>query len=369
MHFLMENARRVVIKVGTGILTTADGAMHVERVKSICRQVQVLRDRGIQVIIVSSGSIGLGMHQLGHNKRPVDLTEQQACAAIGQSILIDTWQRGFDPYDTIVAQLLFTHEDVRARKRHVAMLNLFERLLAAGIVPIVNENDSVSADEIKFGDNDVLSALVASLTKADLLVILTTMPGLMDFKGSGEVVPVVERITPEIERLAGGTLSTTSVGGMVTKIEAAKVATGSGSGVFIGSGEVEDILPRILRGEAEGTFFVPGDTTLVSRKRWLAFFERPVGTVRIDEGACKALLNDGRSLLPKGVTGHTGKFDSGAVVVIEKPDGTPLARGISQFGSTDLASFAGRDTDEIRALVPGRRRFEVVHRDSMVMLG
>ncbi len=370
MHALLEKTRRVVIKLGTGLLTTDEGSINIERIREICRQVDLLRSRGLQVIVVSSGSVGLGMNRLDYHKRPTDLTTLQACAAVGQSILTDTWQNGFNPFGITVAQLLLTREDVRGRKRHVAIKNLFEKLLTSGVAPIVNENDSVSVDELhyRFGDNDILSALVASLTKAEMLVILTTIGGLMDLNGSQRIVPVVEEITTEIEEMAGGTDSITSVGGMFTKVEAAKIATRSGCGVFIGNGKKPEILKNLFSGKAEGTFFIPRKISLVSKKRWLAFFEHPEGSVRVDEGARQALIHQGGSLLPKGVTGYDGEFRAGAIISIERPDGTDFARGVSQFDSAELDTVAGRRTDQIQPLFPGRKRFEIVHRDSMVML-
>jgi len=369
MHSLLEKTRRVVIKLGTGLLTTEEGSINVERINGICRQVNLLRSRGLQVILVSSGSVGLGMSKLGYGKRPSDLTGLQACAAVGQSILTDTWQNGFDPFEIIVAQLLLTREDVRGRKRHVAIKNLFEKLLASKVVPVVNENDSVSVEELRyrFGDNDILSAMVGSLVKAEMLVILTTIKGLMDLKGSNRIVPVVEKITPEIEEMADGTNSATSVGGMKTKVEAAKIATKSGCGVFLGCGKNPEILENLFRGKAEGTFFIPRKIPLVSKKRWLAFFEHPEGSVMADEGACEALLHHGGSLLPKGITGYEGDFRAGDVINIQQPDGVDFARGVSQFDSADLALVAGRNTEQIRSLFPGRKRLEVVHRDSLVM--
>ncbi len=370
MHSLLDKTRRVVIKLGTGLLTTEEGTINVERINDICHQVNLLRSRGLQVIVVSSGAVGLGMNKLCYRKRPNDLTSLQACAAVGQSILTDTWQTGLNPFEITVAQLLLTREDVRSRKRHVAVRDLFEKLMASGVVPVVNENDSVSVDELhhRFGDNDILSALVASLTKSEMLVILTTIEGLMDLNGSNRIVPVVKKITPEIESMAGGTDSAISVGGMKTKIEAAKIATRSGCGVFLGCGQNPEILARIFQGKAKGTFFIPHKIPLVSKKRWLAFFEHSEGSVRVDEGARHALLHKGGSLLPKGVTGHSGEFRTGAIISIEQPDGADFARGVSQFDSSDLAHVAGRDTDQIRVHFPGRKRFEVVHRDSLVML-
>lgn len=244
----LSQAKRIVIKLGTGVLTTGIGNLDTERISALCNQVKALRERGIEVILVSSGSIGLGMGKLGLEKRPKDLASLQACAAVGQSILINTWQKGFDPHELTVAQILLTREDLRAKHRHNAVFETVERLLANGTVPIVNENDTVSATEIKFGDNDTLSALVASVTNADLLFILSNIPGLIDMQGSGEVIPVVETITPEIEAMAQGTQQETSVGGMVSKLSAAKIAQRAGCGVIIGSGKDASLFDHLLEG-------------------------------------------------------------------------------------------------------------------------
>ncbi len=368
MHFLLENADRIVIKIGTHTLTDRHGGVETSRINKICWQIKLLCDTGISPVVVSSGAVGLGMSRLAYSKRPTDLTTLQACAAVGQSILTETWQAGFAPSGIHVAQILLTREDVRARKRHVAVKNLFEKLLADGIVPIVNENDSVSGDELCFGDNDVLSAMVASLVKADMLLVLTTMPGLIDRTGSGEVVPIVSEITPEVESMAGGTDHPAAVGGMRSKVEAAKLATKSGCGVFIGSGTDPEIIHHLLHGEARGTFFAPKKISLASKKRWLAFFEHPRGTVVVDAGARDALLNDGRSLLATGVVGPAGDFAAGDTINISLEGVSPFARGISQFGSTEILGITGHSTREIRRMFPSRKRVEIIHRDSMVML-
>lgn len=368
MHFLFETARRAVIKLGSGILTTQDGNIDQTRIGEICRQIDVLTRKGIQVIIVSSGAITLGMSRLGIKRRPTDMTTLQACAAVGQSILTDIWQTGFNPFSHTVAQILLTREDVRVRDRHVAVKDLFDKLLSEGIVPVVNENDSVSTEEIKFGENDVLSSLVASLTKADILIMLSVIPGLIDREGTGNIVPVVETITPELERLAWNTKSSTSVGGMRTKIEAAKIAVKSGCGVFIGNGKDDEILIHLLNGQAQGTFFVPDKIPLASKKRWLAFFERPHGEVRVDEGARNALCHGGSSLLASGIIAINGTFEVGSVVTITIGEGEAIARGISQFSSSELAQIVGESSDQIRIRFPQRKRLEAVHRDSMVML-
>ena len=366
--------RRVVIKLGTGVLTSGTGRIDEARIGNLCTQIAGLHRQGTEVIVVTSGAIGLGMDRLGLTKRPKDVTKKQACAAIGQSLLMQTWQRGFSPYGLIAAQVLLIHDDLRVRSRYLAVRRTFERLFEYGAVPVVNENDTVSAAEImiKFGENDTLSAMVASLMQADYLVILTTPPGLIDFKGTGQVVPVVEKITSEIEAMAGGTKSETAVGGMASKVSAAKLATKSGCGVFIASGLEPDILPRLFRGNSLGTFFVPSGLPMEARKRWLAYFQRPTGTIRVNAGAGRALREEGKSLLAVGVTGAEGAFAAGDIVNLALDEGgtppTPFARGVTAFGADEIPRVAGRTTDEIRALDPARKHLEVVHRDNLVLL-
>jgi len=364
----LESARRVVVKLGTGVLTSGDGAMDARRVSAICEGLERLRARGIQVIVVSSGAIGLGMGRLGFKRRPSDLASLQACAAVGQSILINTWQAGFDPAGATVAQILLTREDLRGRQRHNAVSRTVERLLARKAVPVVNENDTVSAAEIKFGDNDTLSALVASLAKADHLFILSTIPGLIDLEGSGEVIPCVETITPEIEAMAQGTRSATAIGGMVSKISAAKIALRAGCGVVIGSGRDETWFDRLLAGESAGTYFPPSPDPVKARRRWIAIQDRTPGRITVDEGAAEAILRGGKSLLAKGVAGVDGTFDNDDVIAIADPSGRVIARGIPSVGSADAERMRGLDSRDIKERLPHRRDSVVVHRDNLVLL-
>ncbi|KAF0093658.1 MAG: glutamate 5-kinase [Puniceicoccaceae bacterium 5H] len=366
--FLASNARRIVIKIGTNTLTQGGRVVNQDWVERLCCQVAELQKRGLEVILVSSGAIGLGMGRLGLERRPRGLNKLQACAAIGQSILMECWARGFGQYDATCAQVLLTHEDLKHRERHVAVRETLEQLLRYGVVPVINENDTVSTDEIKFGDNDLLSALTASLTNADLLVILTTAPGLLDLKGSGQLVPVVETITPEIEAMAGGSVTQTSVGGMISKIQAAKVATGSGCGVYIGDGTDPVILMHLANGRAVGTFFLPNSLELDARHRWMAFFQRPTGRIVIDPGAVTALREQGVSLLAKGVTSVDGAFLEGEVIDICNPEGVPIARGQSNYAAHELASIVGKRSEVIQPLFPQKQRYEVVHRDHLVLL-
>jgi glutamate 5-kinase len=364
--------RRVVIKLGTGVLTSGAGQLDLARIAAVCQEIAELRARGTEVIVVSSGAVGLGMGALGLAKRPKEISKKQACASIGQSRLMQTWQAGFAPHNLIVAQVLLTHEDLRARERYLGIKQCLEQLLSYQTIPIINENDTVSAAEIramlKFGDNDTLSALVASIAQADHLIILSTAPGLIDMKGTGEIVPVVERITPEIEAMAGGTTSETAVGGMISKISAAKVATRAGCGVFIASGSEPNIIARLLGGRGPGTFFVPSGLPLDAKKRWLAYFQRPTGTIAINECAVPVLREQGRSLLAVGVTGVEGDFSAGDIVNIAGPDRTVIARGKAGFGSDEVREIAGRQGSAVAALYPARKRLEVVHRNDLVLL-
>jgi glutamate 5-kinase len=367
-HF--SNARRIVVKVGTNLLTSGDGRMDEVRVRSFCHQVAELRKLDVQVILVSSGAVGLGMGKLGMIKRPKAIEKLQACAAVGQSILTQTWQKHFDPFGIVVAQILLTRDDVRGRKRHLAIMRTMETLLGEGVVPIINENDSVSAEEleIKFGDNDILSALVASITKSEVLAILTTVPGLLDLDDNERLISIVETITPEIEGLAKGTSSETSVGGMTSKIEAAKVATRSGCGVFLGAGRSENILVDLLKGKAEGTFFIPSYVPLESKKRWLAYFAKTNGRILVDEGATQALQKHGGSLLAKGIKICDSEFLADTLIEIADLSGKVFARGITRFSSDEINVIRGKSSEEIALSFPDKKKLDVIHRDDLVLL-
>ena len=359
---------RIVVKLGTVMLTSGAGRLDTERIGSICTQLAQLRASGTEVIVVSSGAVGLGLGRLGLARKPTEIARKQACAAVGQSLLMETWQTGFAPHGITVAQVLLTHEDLRARARYLGVKQTLAEVIAYGAVPIINENDAVSAAEIRFGDNDTLSAMVASLVGAQYLLILSTAPGLVDMKGSGQVVPVVEKITPEIEAMAGGTTSELAVGGMVSKISAARLATKSGCGVFIASGAEPDIIPRLLSGNGPGTFFVPSGLPLEAKKRWIGYFQRPSGVISINACAVPVLREQGRSLLAVGITGSSGAFAAGDVVDVSGPDGTVIARGKTSFSSEELPLIAGKKGEEVQALHPHRKRIEVIHRNDLALL-
>ena len=360
--------RRVVVKLGTGVLTTGIGQLDTARIAAVCAEIAALRARGTEVIVVSSGAVGLGMCSLGLTKKPKEIAKKQACAAIGQSRLMQVWQEGFVAHGLTVAQVLLTHDDLRVRTRYLGVKETLRQLIAYGTIPIINENDTVSAAEIKFGDNDTLSAMVASLVEAQHLVILSTAPGLIDLKGTREIVPVVERITSEIEAMAGDTTSETATGGMISKITAAKLATKAGCGVFIASGSEPEILARLFSGRGPGTFFVPAGLPMESKKRWLAYFQRPAGTITVNECAVPVLREQGRSLLAVGVTRARGEFAAGDIVNIAGPDGTIFARGKINFSHEEIPAIAEKKGDAVAALHPARKRLEVVHRNDLVLL-
>lgn len=352
---LLRKVQRVVIKLGTGILTDARKRPDQVQFAQLVSQVARLRAAGKEVVVVSSGAVGAGMGVLAFDKRPRELADLQACAAVGQSRLMAMYESLFRHYELGVAQVLLTHDDLADHSRHLNARNTLLTLLKRGIVPIINENDAVSVTELKFGDNDKLSALVASLLPADLLVILTTADGLIENYGHAHArrISVVESIDGAIEGMAGGTKSVTAVGGMTTKIEAAKIVARSGVPLVIAPGRKFDVLDRILEGADEGTLFLPRAQRLASRKRWIAFYQRPLGRLQVDEGARGALVGQGKSLLAPGVKAVTGDFAAGAVVTIGTADGQEVARGLVRWSA-----------DALRA---GQADGAVVHRDDLVV--
>jgi glutamate 5-kinase len=353
----IKTAVRLVVKLGTGVLTDSRKQPDPAQLEQLVAQVAALRKSGKEIVLVTSGAVGAGMGALGYAKRPGDLAELQACAAVGQSRLMAMYAELFARHNLPVAQVLLTHDDLEHHERHLNARNTLVTLLGRGVVPIINENDAVSFTEIKFGDNDTLSALVASLLPADLLVILTTVDGVIEnfSKANPKTISVIEKIDSTIEKLAGGTDSDTAVGGMASKIQAAKIAVRSGIPLVIASGKKKNVLAKILAGENEGTLFVAVPTKLQGRKRWIAFFHHPQGALFVDDGAKLALREKGKSLLPPGIARCEGKFAAGDVVRICDLNGTEFARGIAKFSAAE---------------VHGRKlaRVEVVHRDDLVIL-
>jgi glutamate 5-kinase len=354
---LLKDISRLVVKLGTGVLTDSRKQPDPAQLEQLVAQVAEQRTAGREVVMVTSGAVGAGMGVLGYEKRPGELAELQACAAVGQSRLMAVYEKLFAAHGLHVAQVLLTHEDLEHHERHLNARNTLVTLLNRGVVPIINENDAVSFTEIKFGDNDKLSALVASLLPADLLIILTTVDGVIEDFGqaSSRTISVINSIDDKIEQLAGGTDSATAVGGMASKIQAAKIVVRSGIPLVIASGRKKQILARVLAGEDEGTLFIAQPTRLQGRKRWIAFFHHPKGALFVDDGAKKALREAGKSLLPPGVARCEGEFVAGDLVRICDLNGTEFARGIAKFGAEEI---------RIRKLA----RVELVHRDDLVIL-
>jgi glutamate 5-kinase len=354
---LLKKTDRIVVKLGTGVLTDSRKQPDLSQMEQLVGQVAAQCRAGKEIVLVSSGAVGSGMGALGYKKRPGQLAELQACAAVGQSRLMATYDKLFSKHDLHVAQVLLTHEDLQDHERHLNARNTLVTLLSHGVVPIINENDAVSSTELKFGDNDKLSALVASLLPADLLVILTTVDGVIENfgKANARTVPTIEQIDSELESIVGGTDSETAVGGMASKVQAAKIVMRSGIPLVIASGHKEDVLACVVEGADEGTIFIPQPTRLQGRKRWIAFFHHPKGTLFVDEGAKTALRENGKSLLPPGVKGCEGEFDAGDVLRICDLEGTEFARGICNLSAEEIHTRAWK-------------RSEVVHRDNLVIL-
>lgn len=354
---LLKNISRIVVKLGTGVLTDSRKQLDPAQLEQIVAQVAGLRQSGKEVVLVTSGAVGAGMGALGFDSRPTNLAEKQACAAVGQSRLMSTYEKLFAKHNLVVAQVLLTHDDLEHHERHLNARNTLVTLLDRGVVPIINENDAVSFTEINVGDNDTLSALVASLLPADLLVILTTVDGVIENfgKANPKTISVVEQIDAGLEKLAGGTTSDTAVGGMATKIQAAKIVIRSGIPLVIASGRKKEVLSQVLTGKDEGTLFVAQEGKLRGRKRWIAFFHHPKGALFVDDGAKTALREKGKSLLPPGVSRCEGEFAAGDVVRICDLNGTEFARGIARFNAEEVR---GRNL----------ARVELVHRDDLVIL-
>ena len=354
---LLKDVTRVVVKLGTGVLTDSRKQLDLAQMQQLVAQVAEQRRTGKEIVLVSSGAVGAGMGALGLARRPSELADLQACAAIGQSRLMATYDKLFGAFGLTVAQILLTHDDLEHHERHLNARNTLVSLLRHGMIPIINENDAISFTELKFGDNDKLSALVASLLPADLLLILTTVDGVLENFGkpNSKVIHTIERIDSGVERLACGTDSATAVGGMTSKIEAAKIVVRSGIPLVIASGRKRQTIASVLAGQTEGTLFVPQAARLRGRKRWIAFFHQPKGALFVDEGARKALRENGKSLLPPGIARCEGRFDAGEVVRVCDLDGTEFARGIARFSDAAI---------QARQL----KRVEVVHRDDLVIL-
>jgi glutamate 5-kinase len=372
MSSVLEKARCLVVKVGSSLVTNQGRGLDLAALSRWAEQIAQLRKEGRQVVLVSSGAIAAGMQRLGWDKRPHALHELQAAAAVGQMGLIQAYESCFRTHDLVTSQLLLTHEDLADRKRYLNARSTLRTLLGLGVVPIINENDTVAIDEIRFGDNDTLASLVTNLIEADALLILTDQAGLYERDprkdATAKLVADGRAGDPALEAMAGGTGSHFALGGMLTKVLAAKRAAGSGAHTVIASGHENDVLPRLARGERIGTQLVAERATLAARKQWLADHLQVRGSLTLDAGAVKALTAQGKSLLPIGVVAVSGEFERGEAVSCRDESQREIARGLVNYSSTEARRILRTSSGEIEAKLGYIDEPELIHRDNLVLL-
>jgi glutamate 5-kinase len=367
----MGDAKRVVLKIGTSVLLDGEKRISSARAEDFARQIKAVRDQSVQVICVSSGAQACGMETVGLKRKPREMAKRQALASIGQVKLMGMYMDAFARVGLTASQILLTHEDIKSRSRCINLLNTIDALLDMGVIPIVNENDTLSFKEIMFGDNDNLSALIAQITSSDLLVLLSDVEGLYEknpnLHPNARMIRTVRRIDKDIEALALGTSSEKSVGGMTSKLEAAKKAGHYGIPTRLVKGDVRDVIPRLLAGEDIGTLFM-ASKRMTRKECWIAFAFKTKGSLTVDQGAEKALVNRGKSLLPSGIVEVEGDFARGECVDITDGRTKVIARGIVNYSSADISKIKGSKSIEIQGKLGYKYTEEVIHRDNMVLL-
>lgn len=369
----LKKAKRIVIKVGTSTITYANGKRNFSQIDRLAREISDLQNQGKEMILVTSGAVAVGVDRMGLPGKPKTIPGKQAAAAVGQGVLMHTYEKFFADYGQIVAQVLITKTEAIDRHRYTNTRNTFMELMRQRVIPIVNENDVVALDELKIGDNDNMSALVAGIVDADLVIILSDVDGLYTTNPQTHpdavIVPEVAEITPEIEASAGGVGSARGTGGMATKIQAAKAATSSGIHLVIASGTEKNAITRVLQGEELGTLFVSRENRLQFRKRWLAFGAKIAGSIVVDDGCAKAIRKAGGcSILPAGVFAVQGEFLPGSTVSVIDKDAHELARGLVHYSSAELEQIKGCNSGEIANILGHKNFDEVIHRDDLVIL-
>jgi glutamate 5-kinase len=366
----LAESHRIVVKVGTSTLTHASGQLNLGRIERIVRELADLNNQEKEVILVSSGAIGIGATRMGFKKVPRTMPEKQALAAIGQGALLHIYEKIFAEYGRTVAQVLMTREDIDDRIRYLNATSAITALLTMKVIPIINENDTVAVEEIKFGDNDTLSAMVAGLIDADLLLILSDVDGLYDsdphLNSEARLLGEVEEITDWMEGNSQSRGSRFSSGGMLTKLKAARICMASGVPMIIANSEIEDVIRRVVRGEEVGTLFVPREEKMHARKKWIAFASLSQGSIVVDNGAETALVEQGKSLLPSGVLEVRGDFERGMVVAVISVDSQrQIARGMVNYSSQELQLIAGKRTSEIAKILGDKDYDEAIHRNNL----
>lgn len=369
---IVQTAQTVVVKVGTNVLTSSGGTLNARRIGKLVDEIVYLEKLGKNVILVSSGAVGAGVGLLGLKSRPTEHPKLQAVAAIGQSKLMQTYEEALAKHGRYPAQILLTADDLVHRQKYLNVHNTFRSLFEYGVLPVVNENDTVSVEELHstFGDNDRLASLIANLFSDPLLILLTDVDGLYDgdpAKSSSRLIPVVDRWTPELMTMVAEKRSSCSKGGMSSKLKAAQTVTASGGSTVIANGDDPKILSKIFSGEEVGTVFFPKGR-LHARKRWLGFAVVTKGTLTIDDGAADALLKKGKSLLPIGVTAVAGKFAQGDIVSVQTADGVDVARGLTNYDSLDMEKIVRRKSREIAKILGSCPYEEAIHRDNIQIL-
>ena len=367
---LLKSVKRVVIKVGSGVLTAADG-LNMSIINELATAVCHLEQKGMEVILVSSGAIASGLKKIGFSKRPDSVCQQQAMAAAGQSSLMMAYEEAFGHHEKKVAQILLTRDDLNHRGRYLNARNTIFTLLSWNVIPIINENDTVVVEEIKFGDNDNLSAMVANLTEADLLVNLTNINGLFDkdprTNKDAKLIRVVEKLDRTLMRYASSIPGFLGTGGMASKISSANKLALGGIPTIIANGLDSGILKNIFNGKEEGTLFLAQEASLCKRKHWIVFTKSPKGTLVIDSGAEMAILKNGKSLLPPGIRDVIGKFRIGDSVQLKNEFGEEIAVGMTNYDASDIKRIAGKRTTEIESILGFKYGDEVIHRDNLVL--
>ncbi len=366
----LTGSNRWVVKVGTSLLTSLGSGLDQAAIGLLVRQIVSLRRQGVEVVLVSSGSIGEGMRRLGWSERPRELQKLQVAAAVGQMGLVQSYESAFDRFNIVTAQVLLTHADLVNRERYLNARSTLRELLQIGVVPVVNENDTVVNEEIRFGDNDTLAALVANLVEAKALVILTDQTGLFDrdpkLDASASLIRYGRADDPEL-LVKAGTAGKLGSGGMVTKIQAARKASRSGAATIIAYGREEDVLIRLRNGESMGTMLHPGSERLAARKQWLAGLLRSNGSLVIDRGAVEVLTLSGKSLLPIGVTATQGQFTRGEMVTCVDVNGKEIARGLVNYNTEEVNRIKGQPSRRIEKILGYAGESELIHRDNMVI--
>lgn len=367
---VVESAQTLIVKIGTNVLSRDDDSLDTARLTDLAEQVHRIRETGRTVVIVSSGAVGAGMGLLSLKERPTDLPHLQAAASTGQAHLIRLYDDCLRRHGYHAAQLLLTADDFKNRNRYLNVRNTLSTLVEYGAVPIINENDSISVAEVKFGDNDHLAAMVANLFSHPLLIILSVVDGLYDrdpSDPSSRHIPVVEEWDDSLMSLAATNRSTRGTGGMQTKLAAVRMATSVGENVIIADGTQPRVLDQILAGEEVGTLFLGQGATMPAWKRWIGFTVPPKGRFTLDDGACRAISEGGRSLLAIGISDVNGHFDKGEVVALSTKDHVEFARGLTNYASADVAKIAGKRADEIEGILGDAPYVEVVHRNNLVL--